>query len=662
MSETSIQNIFSDLRVFEVKSRGSKTPVLPDLEAYRRLYQASIEDPENFWAGMAETFAWFKKWDRVLRYRWDEQIEVAWFEGGQTNLSHNCLDRHLQDRGDKPALIWEGNQPGEVRKFTYRELHREVCRLANALKSLGIRRGDRVAIYMGMVPELAMALLACARLGAIHNVIFGGFSVESLKERILDCRAEFLLTCDGLFRGEKTVPLKAVADKALAACEAEGHKLVASLVLRRTGEDIEMVEGRDYEWSELIPLQEDSIAAEAMGAEDPLFILYTSGSTGKPKGVLHTTGGYMVQVATTFKYVFDYREEDVFWCTADVGWVTGHSYLVYGPLLNGATTVMFEGVPTYPAVDRFWETIDRHRVSIFYTAPTAIRSLMRSGEAPVNKHSLESLRVLGTVGEPINPEAWVWYFQTVGKGRCPVVDTWWQTETGAIMVSPMAGAMPLKPGSAAMPFFGVKPKILRENGQECGPNEGGLFVIEAPWPSMIRGVYGQPDRVKQTYFSKFPGKYFAGDGARCDPDGYYWFLGRMDDVLKVSGHRLGTAELESAFVKNPDVAETAVVGFPHPIKGEGIYAFITLKEGVQPSRGLRRELIQHIANEVGAIAKPDHIQFAPALPKTRSGKIMRRVLRKIASGEVDQLGDVSTLADPSVVQQLLEGARTEIEE
>jgi len=662
MSETSIQNVFSDHRVFDVKARGEGAPLLPDLEAYRRLYQASIEDPEKFWGGVAEGFEWFRKWDRVLRYDWGDKIEVAWFEGAKTNLSLNCLDRHLKSRGDKVALIWEGNRPGETKSFTYRQLHREVCRLANALKALGVRKGDRVAIYLGMVPELAMALLACARLGAIHNVIFGGFSVESLKERILDCRAEFLLTADGLFRGEKSVSLKYVADKALAACEAEGHKLIASLVLRRTGEEIDMVEGRDYEWSELIALQEDEAAPEPMDAEDPLFILYTSGSTGKPKGVLHTTAGYMVQVATTFKYVFDYRESDVFWCTADVGWVTGHSYLVYGPLLNGATTVMFEGIPTYPAVDRFWETIDRHRVSIFYTAPTAIRSLMRSGEAPVQKHSLESLRILGTVGEPINPEAWVWYFQTVGKGRCPVVDTWWQTETGAIMVSPLAGAMPLKPGSAALPFFGVQPKILRENGQPCGPNEGGLFVIEAPWPAMIRGVYGQPERVKQTYFSKFPGKYFAGDGARCDADGYYWFLGRMDDVLKVSGHRLGTAELESAFVKNPDVAETAVVGFPHPIKGEGIYAFITLKEGVQPSRGLRRELIQHIASEVGPIAKPDHIQFTPALPKTRSGKILRRVLRKIASGEVDDLGDTTTLADPNVVQQLLEGARAEVDE
>ncbi len=662
MSETSIQNVFSDHRVFDVKPRGEGAPLLPDLETYRRLYRASVEDPEEFWGGVAEGFEWFQKWERVLRYDWGDKIEVSWFEGAKTNLSLNCLDRHLKSRGDKVALIWEGNRPGETKSFTYRQLHREVCRLANALKALGVRKGDRVAIYLGMVPELAMALLACARLGAIHNVIFGGFSVESLKERILDCRAEFLLTADGLFRGEKSVSLKFVADKALAACEAEGHKLIASLVLRRTGEAIDMVEGRDYEWSELISLQEDEAAPEPMDAEDPLFILYTSGSTGKPKGVLHTTAGYMVQVATTFKYVFDYRESDVFWCTADVGWVTGHSYLVYGPLLNGATTVMFEGIPTYPAVDRFWETIDRHRVSIFYTAPTAIRSLMRSGEAPVQKHSLESLRVLGTVGEPINPEAWVWYFQTVGKGRCPVVDTWWQTETGAIMISPLAGAMPLKPGSAALPFFGVQPKILRENGQPCGPNEGGLFVIEAPWPAMIRGVYGQPERVKQTYFSKFPGHYFAGDGARCDADGYYWFLGRMDDVLKVSGHRLGTAELESAFVKNPDVAETAVVGFPHPIKGEGIYAFITLKEGVQPSRGLRRELIQHIASEVGPIAKPDHIQFTPALPKTRSGKILRRVLRQIASGEVGDLGDTTTLADPNVVQQLLEGARTEREE
>jgi acetyl-CoA synthetase len=662
MSESSIENVFREERTFDPKAPSGQKLRFENLEAYRKAYEDSIRDPDAFWEKMAEDFEWSKKWDRVLRYDWKNKFEVAWFEGAQTNLCANALDRHLKENADKTALIWEGNKPGETRKFSFAELHREVSQLANALKAMGVRKGDRVAVYMGMVPELAMTLLACARIGAIHNVVFGGFSVDSLKNRILDCQAAFLVTADGLFRGDKTVSLKAVADKALEACEAEGHKALACLVLKRTGEAIEMEDGRDYWWHEWVPRQEEACEAEPMEAEDPLFILYTSGSTGKPKGVVHSTAGYMVQTATTFKYIFDYRPEDVYWCTADIGWVTGHSYLVYGPWLNGATVMMFEGIPTYPGPDRFWEIIDRHSVSIFYTSPTAIRSLMRSGEEPVKKHSLKSLRILGSVGEPINPEAWVWYYKVIGKERCPIVDTWWQTETGAIMVSPLPYAMPLKPGSAGMPFLGIQTEVLSEKGEKIKVGEGGLLAISAPWPAMIRDVWGQPERVMETYFSKFPGKYFAGDGVRFDEDGYAWFLGRMDDVLKVSGHRLGTAELESAFVKNPAVAEAAVVGYPHPVKGEGIYAFLTLKEGSEPGRNLRRELIQQIASEVGPIAKPDHIQFTPALPKTRSGKIMRRILRKIACGDTEQLGDTSTLADPAVVDELLQGAMAEKEE
>ncbi|HKX12074.1 MAG TPA: acetate--CoA ligase, partial [bacterium] len=533
IESSSIENVFHEERSFEPKPPEGLKLRFADLAAYRQAYEESIRDPEAFWQKMAEDFSWSKKWDRVLRCDWVNKFEVAWFEGAKTNLCANALDRHLKDKADKVALIWEGNKPGETRQFTFAELQREVSRLANALKALGVRRGDRVAVYMGMVPELAMTLLACARIGAIHNVIFGGFSVDSLKNRILDCQASFLVTADGLFRGEKTVALKPVADKALEACEAEGHKLIACLVLKRTGETVEMEDGRDYWWHEWVPRQDEHCEPEAMDAEDPLFILYTSGSTGKPKGVVHSTAGYMVQTATTFKYIFDYREQDVFWCTADIGWVTGHSYIVYGPWLNGATVLMFEGIPTYPGPDRFWDIIDRHKVTIFYTSPTAIRSLMRTGEEPVKKHSLETLRLLGSVGEPINPEAWVWYYQVIGKERCPIVDTWWQTETGAIMVSPIPYTMALKPGSAGLPFLGIKIEVLSEAGKPVKNGEGGLLAISSPWPSMIRGVWGQPERVMETYFSKFPGKYFAGDGVRFDEEGYAWFLGRMDDVLKV---------------------------------------------------------------------------------------------------------------------------------
>ncbi len=662
MSQSSIENLFHEKRSFRPEPPKDRPPLISTLQKFQTNYQESIQDPEKFWGKIAEEFEWFKKWKRVRQYDWKDSFQVSWFEGGETNICVNAIDRHLSKRPDQVALIWEGNQPGEVKKFTYEQLHQEVGRLANALKKMGVKKGDRVAIYLGMVPELFFSLLACARIGAIHNVIFGGFSVESLRDRILDSKAKVLLTADGLFRGEKVVPLKPNADKAMEQCQQSGNPIEACLVLRRTNSPVELKKGRDQWWEELVPHQADICEPEKMDAEDPLFILYTSGSTGKPKGVLHTTAGYMVHVATTFKYIFDYHEGDIFWCTADIGWVTGHSYLVYGPLLNGATTMMFEGVPTYPAYDRFWDMIERHQVTQFYTAPTAIRSLMRESDDFVLKHDLSSLRLLGSVGEPINPEAWMWYFKVVGKEKCPIVDTWWQTETGGIMVSPIPFATPLKPSSAALPFFGVKAKVVREDGTECQPNEGGLFVIEEPWPGILRTVYGQPERVKETYFSKFPGIYFSGDGARKDEDGYIWFLGRVDDVLKVSGHRIGTAELESAFVEHHSVAEAAVVGFPHEVKGEGIYAFVTLKEGIEPDRNLRRELIQQIANTIGPIAKPDHIQFTPALPKTRSGKIMRRVLRKIASGDSEDLGDVSTLADANVVQELLEGSRALREE
>jgi len=655
---SSIENVFHETRSFEVDGERCQ-PYVKDLAEYRKLHRRSLEDPEGFWGEIAEQFSWFKKWDRVSRWNWEDGVEAKWFEGGKTNLTFNCLDRHLEARGEQTAILWEGNDAKEQRKISYRELFEAVNRLANALKSLGVEKGDRVAIYMGMVPELAMSLLACARLGAIHNVVFGGFSAESLKERILDCRAKYLITADGLFRGAKTVGLKDTADKALAACETEGHRIKACLVLKRTGEKTGWVEGRDHWWHERVSEQDAACDPEVMDAEDPLFILYTSGSTGKPKGVMHTTGGYMVYVATTFKYIFSYRPGDIFWCTADIGWVTGHSYLVYGPLLNGATTVMFEGIPTYPKPDRFWDTIARHKVNIFYTAPTAIRALMREGDQWVKAHDLSSLKVLGTVGEPINPESWIWYFKKVGQGRCPVVDTYWQTETGGILISTFPGSMPMKPSAAGVPFFGVAPAILDEGGKEVTGGEGGYFVLTQPWPAITRGVYGQPERLKETYFSKFKGKYFSGDGAHCDEDGYYWFMGRLDDVLNVSGHRLGTAELESALVKHDKVIEAAVVGFPHEVKGQGIYAFVTLGEGETGDRNLRRALIQHLAEEVGPIAKPDHIQFTNHLPKTRSGKIMRRILRKIAAGESD-FGDTSTLADPSVVEVLLAGAKAEL--
>jgi len=627
-----------------------------DEATYQRMYRESISDPKGFWAQQAERLQWIKKWDEVYStFFKDGQHE--WYTGGKLNVSANCLDRHLAGDGGRTALIWEGDDPKESRKLTYRELHREVCRLANVLKKRGVKKGDRVTIYLPMVPELPMALLACARIGAIHSVVFGGFSPDSLRDRILDCRSEFLITADEGLRAGKTVPLKANADSALK----ETPKVKTCLVLRRTGGKIGWTGGRDLWWHEETAARDisDDCPPEPMDSEDPLFILYTSGSTGKPKGVLHTTAGYLLYAALTHEYVFDYRKGDIFWCTADIGWVTGHTYIVYGPLANCATTVMFEGVPNYPDPGRFWDVCDKHQVNIFYTAPTAIRALMREGDRHVTKRSLKSLRLLGTVGEPINPEAWLWYHRVVGKSRLPIVDTWWQTETGGILITPLPGCTPLKPGSATRPFFGVRPVLLDNAGQRIeGEGEGNL-CMEFPWPGLMRSVYGDPQRFFKTYFSQFPGFYFSGDGARRDADGYYWLQGRVDDVINVAGHRLGTAEVESALVAHPAVAEAAVVGMPHDVKGQGIYAYVTLKVGVAESEELRKELVQHVRRHLSPIATPDIIQWAPGLPKTRSGKIMRRILRKIASNDVGNLGDTTTLADPTVVQQLVQNRQSQ---
>ncbi|HXH04039.1 MAG TPA: acetate--CoA ligase [Candidatus Competibacteraceae bacterium] len=619
-------------------------------EQYQAMYQRSVTDPDGFWAEQAETFIdWFQPWNKVSE--WDfSKGHIRWFEGAKLNVSHNCLDRHLATRGDQVAIIWEGDHPSQDKKITYRQLHEQVCRFANALKSLGVKKGDRVCIYLPMIPEIAVAMLACARIGAIHSVVFGGFSPDSLKDRILDATCSIVITADEGLRGGRHVPLKANADKALSHTPS----VQKMIVVKHTGGDIHWEEGRDLWYHELVAQASADCPAQPMDAEDPLFILYTSGSTGKPKGVLHTTGGYLLYAAITHKYVFDYHDGDIYWCTADVGWVTGHSYIVYGPLANGATTLMFEGVPTYPSVSRFWDVVDKHQVNIFYTAPTAIRALMREGEAPVQKSSRKSLRLLGTVGEPINPEAWEWYHRVVGERRCPIVDTWWQTETGGILITPLPGATPLKPGSATRPFFGVVPALVDAEGNFIeGPGEGNL-VITRPWPGQMRTVYGDHQRFVETYFSMYKGLYFTGDGARRDQDGYYWITGRVDDVINVSGHRMGTAEIESALVLHPAVAEAAVVGYPHDLKGQGIYAYVTLKVGVEASDALKKELVAHVRNEIGPIASPDVIQWAPGLPKTRSGKIMRRILRKIAANEVEGLGDTSTLADPTVVDDLIQ--------
>jgi acetyl-CoA synthetase len=619
-------------------------------EQYEQMYRRSVEDPDGFWAEQAERFVtWSRKWDRVQQ--WDfTSADIKWFEGGKLNVAYNCLDRHLESRGDQTAIIWEGDDPAEDKKISYRELHAEVCKLGNVLKSRGVKKGDRVCIYMPMIPEATVAMLACARIGAVHSVVFGGFSPDSLKDRILDSDCQTLITADEGVRGGKRVPLKANADQALQSCP----NVHTVLTVQRTGGDIAWSEGRDLWYHEQMASASTDCPAEEMDTEDPLFILYTSGSTGKPKGVLHTTGGYLVFAAITHKYTFDYKDGEIYWCTADVGWVTGHTYIVYGPLANGAISLMFEGVPNYPDASRFWQVVDKHQVQIFYTAPTAIRALMQVGDDPVKKTSRKSLRLLGTVGEPINPEAWEWYYHVVGNEQCPIVDTWWQTETGGHLITPLAGAHALKPGSASKPFFGVVPAIVDADGKILEGECSGNLVITRPWPGMMRSVYGDHQRFIDTYFKTYPGMYFTGDGCRRDKDGYYWITGRVDDVLNVSGHRLGTAEIESALVLHPKVAEAAVVGYPHDIKGQGIYAYVTLMAGVAESEELKKELVQLVRKEIGAIATIDVLQWAPALPKTRSGKIMRRILRKVATNEVDQLGDTSTLADPSVVDHLVE--------
>ena len=639
----------SDAKLYPVPAEVAAAAWIDDAK-YQEMYKQSVDDPEGFWAEQAKQFVtWFKPWDKVLD--WDfTKGHIRWFDGATLNVSYNCLDRHLEQRGDQVAIIWEGDSPNEDRKVTYRELHQDVCKFANVLKGLGIKKGDRICIYMPMIPETAVAMLACTRIGAVHSIVFGGFSPDSLKDRILDATCNLVITSDEGMRGGRKVPMKANIDKALLSTPSVQN----TVVVKRTGGNVAWQEGRDVWYHELMATASADCQPEHMGAEDPLFILYTSGSTGKPKGVLHTTGGYLLHTAITHKYIFDYHDGDIYWCTADVGWVTGHSYIVYGPLTNGATTVMFEGIPTYPSVSRFWDVVDKHQVNIFYTAPTAIRSLMREGEDPVKRTSRKSLRLLGSVGEPINPEAWEWYYHNVGDGRCPIVDTWWQTETGGILITPLPGATPLKPGSATRPFFGVTPALVDAEGQFLEGATDGNLVITRPWPGIMRTVYGDHQRFIETYFSMYKGLYFTGDGARRDEDGYWWITGRVDDVINVSGHRMGTAEVESALVLHPAVAEAAVVGFPHDIKGQGIYAYVTLKVGIEPTEALRKELIAHVRKEIGPIASPDALQWAPGLPKTRSGKIMRRILRKIAANEVDALGDTSTLADPNVVTDLVD--------
>ena len=622
-----------------------------DEASYFKMYAESVEDPEGFWGEQGKRIHWFKPYSKVKDVSYGPgEVHIKWYQDGITNVSTNCLDRHLATKKDDTAIIWEGDDPNEAKHITYGEAYEEVCRLANGLKAHGVKKGDRVTIYMPMIPETAFAMLACARIGAVHSVVFGGFSPDSLAGRILDCDSNYLITADEGLRGGRKVPLKANCDAALKSCP--GVKTV--LVVKRTGGAVDWTEGRDVWYHDALNEVSDDCPAEEMGAEDPLFILYTSGSTGKPKGVLHTTGGYLVYAAMTHQYVFDYHDGEVYWCTADVGWVTGHSYIVYGPLANGAITVMFEGVPNYPDASRFWQVCDKHQINIFYTAPTAIRALMREGDEPVRRTSRSSIRLLGTVGEPINPEAWLWYYNVVGDGRSPIVDTWWQTETGGILITPLPGATPLKPGSATRPFFGIKPLIVDGDGKLVeGAGEGNLCIADA-WPGQMRTLYGDHERFVQTYFSSYPGRYFTGDGCRRDEDGYYWITGRVDDVLNVSGHRMGTAEVESALVAHHKVAEAAVVGYPHDIKGQGIYAYVTLNISEAPSEELRRELVQWVRKEIGPIASPDLIQWAPGLPKTRSGKIMRRILRKIAENDYGALGDTSTLADPTVVDDLVE--------
>jgi acetyl-CoA synthetase len=642
--------------IYPVPEKIKKTAYISGRKAYDELWKKSVEKPEEFWAEIAgQQVEWFKKWDKVMDYNFDIKkgpIFVKFFEGGKLNVSYNCLDKNLKTRGNKVAIQWEGNEPGEAKAFTYKMLHEEVCKFANVLKANGIKKGDRVVLYMPMVPELAIAMLACTRIGAIHGIVFGGFSADALRDRIVNSGAKLLVVCDGTFRGSKAVPQKATADEALA----QSPSIKTVIVVKRVGDKIkcELTAGRDKWWHEEMAKVDAKCEPEWMDAEDPLFILYTSGSTGQPKGVMHTTGGYLVYASYTQKIVFDYHEEDVYWCTADIGWVTGHSYIVYGPLCNGATSVMFEGVPNYPTYSRFWQVVEKYKVTIFYTAPTAIRAIAKEGDDFVKKADISSLRILGTVGEPINPEAWNWYYNVIGRGECPIVDTWWQTETGGILITPLPGAIDIKPGMATLPFFGVQPVLVDDEGKEFTDTvASGALCIKVPWPGIMRGVYGDPKRFQETYFEQFPGYYVTGDGCRRDKDGYYQITGRIDDVINVSGHRMGTAEVESALVAHKAVAEAAVVGMPHDIKGQGIYAFVTLKTGVEKTEALKKELIAHVRTVIGPIAAPDKIQWADGLPKTRSGKIMRRILKKVAANLLNELGDTSTLADPSVVDDIV---------
>jgi len=644
----------SENQIFPVPADVAKS-ALVNTEQYNAMYQRSIEDPEGFWAEHGKRIDWIKPYTKVKDVDFNKPVHIKWYYDGTLNASANCLDRHLASRGDQAAIIWEGDDPNDSKTITYKELHEEVCRFSNAMKAEGIKKGDRVTIYMPMIPEATVAMLACARIGAIHSVVFGGFSPDSLAGRIHDCESNCVITSDEGIRGNKPIPLKANTDKAVENCPT----VEKVIVVKRTGGNIDWVEGRDVWYHDIVGKASPDCPPEEMNAEDPLFILYTSGSTGKPKGVLHTTGGYMVYASMTHQYVFDYHDGDVYWCTADVGWVTGHSYIVYGPLANGAITLMFEGVPNYPDFSRFWQVCDKHNVNIFYTAPTAIRAIMREGDDPVKKTSRKSLRLLGTVGEPINPEAWMWYYNVIGNKRCPIVDTWWQTETGGIMITPLPGATDLKPGSAAKPFFGVQPGLVDEEGKILDGADSGNLVLLDSWPGQMRTVFRDHDRFFETYFATYPGKYFAGDGCRRDEDGYYWITGRVDDVLNISGHRLGTAEVESALVAHPKVAEAAVVGYPHDIKGQGIYAYVTLMEGIDDSEELHDELKQWVRKEIGPIATPELLQWAPGLPKTRSGKIMRRILRKIAENDPDNLGDISTLADPAVVEGLVQNRKNQ---
>ncbi len=642
----------SESKVYPVKPEIAATAYINQAE-YQALYRRSIEEPEQFWAEQASKFLdWDKPWQSVMDFDYPKGY-IRWFEGGKLNVSVNCLDRHLAQRGDQVAIIWEGDNPGHDLKITYKELHQQVCKFANVLKAQGVKKGDRVCIYLPMVAEAATVMLACTRIGAVHSVVFGGFSAEALKDRVLDADCKVVVCADEAHRGGKIIPIKANVDQALTGCPGVGKVIV----IRNTGNPVTWDNQHDIWFHEAMIGASETCPPEEMDAEDPLFILYTSGSTGQPKGILHTTGGYLLFAAITHKYIFDYHDGDIYWCTADIGWVTGHSYMIYGPLCNGATTLLFEGVPTYPEADRFWRVIDKHQVNIFYTAPTAIRALMAQGNEFVTRTSRKSLRILGSVGEPINPEAWEWYYHVVGEGRCPIMDTWWQTETGGILITPLPGVTPLKPGSATLPFFGVQPEVLDSNGKVMSGEASGLLTISKPWPGQARTIYGDHQRFVDTYFKPFPGYYFSGDGVRRDKDGYYWITGRVDDVINVSGHRLGTAEVESALVLHEKVAEAAVVGYPHDIKGQGIYAYVTLNEGVMPTDELRQELFQLVRKEIGAIATPDVIQWSKGLPKTRSGKIMRRILRKVAANELDNLGDTSTLADPSVVEEIIKSRK-----